>query len=136
MNLTAHVPAKHTTVVSVVGSLDGATYGELLVELQQRLAEGARYLVLDLSYCDYMSSAGLMTLTTVFKQMRDLSRNEADASWATKNMLERAGELGPARQLVLVNPSPDIERVLTLAGIEAYIPIYLNIELALAASRA
>lgn len=132
MTFTLQALDKHTTILHIHGSLDGATYGELLVEAQQILAQGVRYLVLELSDCDYMSSAGLMTLTSIFKQMRDLTRSESGASWATKNTLERAGELGPARQLALVNPCPEVERVITLAGMQSYIPIYVSTEQALA----
>lgn len=132
MNLTSEARPGHTMILHVEGDLDGATYGELLVETQQLLAYGVRYLVLDLTQCAYMSSAGLIVLTSIFKQMRDLTRNETGASWATKNALDRAGELGPARQLVLVNPSPPVERVITLAGMQSYIPIYASTELALA----
>lgn len=132
MTLTVNQNDNRVSVVRIQGSLDGATYGELLVEAQKLLAEGTRLLVLDFAACDYMSSAGLMVLTAIFKQMRDLTRNETGASWATKNAMERAGELGPARQLVIVNPCPPVERVLTLAGVQSYIPIYQDIAQALA----
>ena len=132
MKLTVQAHPKHAVVLQVDGSLDGATYGHLLMEAQQLLAEGTRLLVLDFARCDYMSSAGLMALTSIFKQMRELSRNEAEASWATKNVLERAGELGPARQLVIVSPCPPVERVLTLAGVQSYIPIHQDVAQALA----
>jgi anti-anti-sigma regulatory factor len=127
MNLTAQTQSKHATILHIEGSVDGETYGHLLVEAQQLLTRGVRTLVLELTHCDYMSSAGLMVLTTIFKQMRDLTRSESSASWTTKNTLERAGELGPARQLVLVNPNPSVERVLSLAGMQSFLPIYPNI---------
>lgn len=132
MNLTSQALDKHTTIVYVHGSLDGATYGELLVEAQQILAQGVRLMILELTDCDYMSSAGLMVLTGIFKQMRDLTRSESAASWATRNVLERAGELGAPRRLALVNPRPDVERVITLAGMQSYVPIYRTVAEAMA----
>lgn len=127
MNLVAEAPSKHARVLRVQGSVDGETFGRLLVEAQQLVMQGARCLVIDLSECEYMSSAGIMALTSVFKQLRELTRSEVNASWENKNVLERAGEVGPARQLVLVNPCPPVARVLNLAGVSAYIPIFPDV---------
>lgn len=132
MKLTVQTPAHGVTVLHVQGDVDGETYGQLLVEAQQLLAGGTRRLVIDLTECTYMSSAGLMAFTTLFKQMRDMNRNQADASWATKNVLDRAGELGAERELVLVNPAPSVRRVLDMAGVPAYISIYPDVEQAIA----
>lgn len=131
MKLTAEEAARDVTVLRVQGDVDGETYGALMIQAQQLVAGGTRRLVIDLTLCDYMSSAGLMVFTTIFKQMRDMNRNQADASWATKNVLDRAGEWGAERELVLVGPSPDVQRVLNMAGIPAYISIYPGVKQAL-----
>lgn len=133
MNLTARAHNPHVTLLHVQGNVDGETYGHLLVEAQQLLARGTRCLVLELSDCEYMSSAGLMALSSIFKQMRDLTRNESSASWVTQNTLDRAGELGPMRQLVLVAPCAEVLRVLNLAGMQAYLGIFPDVTSALEA---
>lgn len=132
MILTAQAHGKHAAVLYLQGDVDGETYGRLLVEAQQLVTRGARILLLELSQCEYMSSAGLVALTSIFKQMRDLSRSENSASWETKNTLERAGESGPPRQLALVNPRLAVQRTLTLSGMQAFLPIYPDIATAMA----
>ena len=131
MNLTARAYNKHATILHVQGNVDGETYGHLLVEAQQLVARGTRCLLLELSDCEYMSSAGLMALTSIFKQMRDLTRSEAALEWNAQNTMDRAGELGPARQLVLVAPCDDVQRVLNLAGMQSYLKIYPDLSQAL-----
>ncbi len=133
MNLVATPYDARATVLYVQGNVDGETYGHLMVEANALVTRGTRCLILELSACEYMSSAGLMALTSIFKQMRDLTRNEAGASWATRNTLERAGELGGARELVLVNPSSAVARVLDLAGIPSYLAMYPTLAQAIAA---
>ncbi len=136
MNLVVSSQNAQVTVLYVQGSVDGESYGQLFVEGSGLVTRGTRCLILELTECDYMSSAGLVALNSIFKQMRDLTRSETNASWATRNMLERAGELGPARQLVLVNPRSVVERVLSMAGFSSYVEIYPNLAQALAAYRA
>lgn len=132
MNLDVETPARGVTLLRVQGDVDGDSYGQLLVEAQQLIAGGARRLVIDLTECAYMSSAGVMAFTTIFKQMREMNRNRAGASWATQNVLDRAGEWGAERDLVLVNPSPAVRRVLDMAGIPAFVSIYATVDQALA----
>jgi anti-anti-sigma factor len=134
MKLSTETPSRHVGIVHVQGDVDGETYGQLLVEAEQQLARGTRVLLLNLTDCAYMSSAGVMALTSIFKQLRERARSEDAASWATKNTLERAGELGPPRQLALVNPCPSVARVLELAGLSAFIPVYRDLSDALTAN--
>ncbi len=134
MKLKTETPSRHISILRVQGDVDGETYGQLLVEAEQLLARGTRVLLLDLTDCAYMSSAGLMALTSIFKQLRERARSEESASWATKNTLARAGELGTPRQFALVNPCPSVERVLELAAMTSYIPIYRAVSDALAAT--
>ena len=131
MILTVEEVARGTTILRVQGDVDGETYGALLVQAQQLVSGGTRRLIVDLTRCDYMSSAGLMTFTAIYKQMRDLNRNQANASWATRNVLDRAGELGAERELVLAGPTLEVQRVLDMAGLTAYISIYPGVAQAL-----
>jgi anti-anti-sigma regulatory factor len=128
MRLAAAPHSKEVVVLEIEGSVDGDSYGQLLVEAQGHVARNVRVLAFDLSHCTYMSSAGIVVLTTLYKQMRELNRSEASASWATKNVLERAGELGPQREIVLVNPTPAVRQVLDMAGIPSYIPVYASVQ--------
>ena len=133
MNLTSEELPRQIAILHVRGSFDGATYGQVLVEGEHLIARGARVLILDLGECDYMSSAGLMVLTSLWKRLRDLQLAENDASWETKNVLERAGALGPRRQLMLAGPCPPVLRVLNMAGMTAFLEIYQDVPAALTA---
>lgn len=127
------VPEFFAAVLHVQGSVDGDTYGELLMEAQQLLIKGSRRLILDLQDCEYMSSAGIMALTSTLKKMREMQLAETGASWATKNVLDRAGALGPARELILTQPRAAVDRVLEMAGVNAYLRIFPDVSSALTA---
>jgi anti-anti-sigma factor len=57
-------------VVSVVGSVDALTAGEVTSFLGQQLSAGSIRLVLDLTKVDYVSSAGLRTILATLKEAR------------------------------------------------------------------
>ena len=53
------------TVLSVSGSIDSATYFDLLKEAEGLIKAGHANLVLDLSAVDFVSSGGLVALQTI-----------------------------------------------------------------------
>ena len=55
-------------VISVSGSLDGSTYQKAQEEIMKLVSPGC-CLVLDLSKCSYISSAGLRVLLMITKQL-------------------------------------------------------------------
>ena len=60
------------TVVSIDGSVDALTAGEVDAYLDRLVSEGLTQLVLDLSKVDYVSSAGLRSLLTTLKSARQV----------------------------------------------------------------
>lgn len=59
-----------TAVVSIAGSIDSLTAGEVTSFLSEQIGAGYRQLVADLSQVDFMSSAGLRAILTILKQSR------------------------------------------------------------------
>ena len=60
----------HTTLVSVSGSMDALTAGEVARFLSAQIDGGHTQLVADLSQVDFMSSAGLRAILAALKQTR------------------------------------------------------------------
>jgi anti-anti-sigma factor len=61
---------EQVTVVSVVGSIDALTAGEVTEFLSQQVSQGEINLVVDLAKVDYVSSAGLRTILATLKEAR------------------------------------------------------------------
>jgi anti-sigma B factor antagonist len=58
------------TVVTVAGSIDALTAGEVTSYLEGQVSQGATRLVADLSKVDYVSSSGLRSFLSVVKAAR------------------------------------------------------------------
>ena len=135
MELKAERPASApaAAVIYVSGNLDGSNYQELIQQGQTLYADGARFLVIELSQCNYMSSSGLVALTALAKLLHGDALPSMENGWAALKGMESTHVQSDKPQILLVNPTPRVDRVLDLAGLKALLPIYSDVSGALAA---
>lgn len=62
---------KHVDIVSVDGRVDSATAPELDTALKGLIEKNRRKIVIDLSKCGYVSSAGLRAMLSALKQVKN-----------------------------------------------------------------
>jgi anti-anti-sigma factor len=93
------LPGDEESVVQVVGEIDLSTRNELAAALAEASADGSR-LAVDLSHATFIDSTGLTVLVNVWR-----SRREAGLD------------------LVLREPSPEVMRILNMAGLAQVFPI-------------
>ena len=105
------------TVMQVQGKVDSATYQEFTAAARQAVLEGAQYLLVDLSACEYMSSAGIRSLNEIFLLFRKSFADEKDAR---------------SQHLKLLNPNDELREVLAISGVDAFFEIHNNFETAAA----
>jgi anti-sigma B factor antagonist len=98
-----------TTVVRIIGSVDGLTADTLMATLQQQIDAGNTRLVADLSGVNYTSSAGLRALLATVKQARSAGGD-----------FRLAGVL------------PPVQKVLEMSGFTSIIKLYADVDLAVA----
>ncbi|HEX7973825.1 MAG TPA: STAS domain-containing protein [Anaerolineales bacterium] len=92
-------------VVSITGSVDALTSGELTKFMLEQIQSGQRQLVADLSQVEFMSSAGLRAILAAFKESR-----------------QQGGDLR------LANAQPGVQKLLKLAGFTNIIRIYPTVQ--------
>lgn len=100
--LDIHVTKQQqVTLVVVNGRVDSLNAGELGLSLSSAIDDGSTQIVLDLSQVAYMSSAGLRELVSAFKKVRRISGD-----------------------LRLAQPSPRVQEVLEMAGLDTIFQIF------------
>jgi len=97
------------TVVSISGSVDGLTAGDLAGALEQQVRSGRTRLVADFEGVEYTSSAGLRALLATMKEAR-----------------MKGGDF----RLAAVRP--DVHRVLELSGFTSILKLYADVDAAVA----
>lgn len=91
----------HVTLVEVNGRVDSMNAGDLGAALSSAIDAGSKQIVLDLSQVSYMSSAGLRELVSAFKKARRVNGD-----------------------LRIAQPSPRVQEVLEMAGLDTIFQIY------------
>jgi anti-anti-sigma factor len=99
----------NVTVVSIDGTVDGATAGALVSSLREQVAGGRVHLVGNLAGVDYTSSAGLRALLETVKETRT-----------------HGGDL----RLAAVRP--EVLRVLELSGFTSILQVFPDVDAAVA----
>jgi anti-anti-sigma factor len=94
-------------VLELEGLLNLGTAEELDKQIKQAHAIGARYFLLDLAGLVSLTSAGLRVILMAIKMLG--SPDGAKSPY-----------------LKLANPSPDISKVLAIAGFESFVEIFSN----------
>lgn len=108
------------TILHLNGHLHGSTEAELLDRARQALEDGSKYLLLDLSGVEVLTSAGLRAIHNIF----NLFTPQDDRA-----VINQHGE-EPYKSpyFKLVCPNPNVYYVLNIAGFLQNILIYNNME--------
>jgi hypothetical protein len=108
------------TVLHLSGHLHGSTERELLDRARQAQEDGSKYLLLDLSRVDVLTSAGLRAIHNIF----NLFTPQED-----RNLIRQHGaEPYKSPYFKLACPNPNIYYVLNIAGFLQNILIYNDID--------
>ena len=122
----ARVPV---TILDVAGDIDSFTYDALLSQARQLIADGARYMILDLADVPYVSSAGLRTIYTIFLDLRAVHPEEN----LSEAEIEKAARAGTYKSpyLKLLNVSDGVQGVFQMGGFDRYIETYNDLKTAI-----
>lgn len=125
--------APSIAILQVAGNVDGSNYQELIKQGQELYDMGVRQIALELSQCAYMSSSGLVALNSIAKLLRGEQMPNMENGWAVLKTMDDGRAATGKAQLVLINPTARVERVLDLAGLKTMLPIYPDTASAVAA---
>jgi anti-anti-sigma factor len=103
------------TIFKLNGLLNLGTTSKLDNKAKEEYDAGMRYLLIDLSELDSITSAGLRSIHAIYKMLH------------SKSPVSKEGEdVKKSEYLKLLNPQPQINRVLNIAGFDLFIEIFDN----------
>lgn len=120
IDVTKSEGEKPVAILHLSGHLHGETEGQLLDRVRQLHEEGARYLLLDLSGLDILTSAGLRAIHNIFNLFTPKQDVEV--------IRQHREELYKSPYFKMVCPNPNIYYVLNIAGFLQNILIYNDME--------
>ena len=103
------------TIFKLNGLLNLGTTSKLDKKAKEEYDAGMRYLLINLSELDSITSAGLRSIHAIYKMLH------------SKSPASKEGEdVKKSEYLKLLNPQPQINRVLNIAGFDLFIEIFDN----------
>ena len=116
------------TVFDIRGEITADTAARLLEEADRAIAGGTQNLVLDLTNVPYIGSFGLRALNDVLKR---LHQGAPDQSEEQLRQALRDGRF-KSTHLKLVNPNPQVMKVLQTTGFDMLLEVYPTVKKAIA----
>lgn len=120
------------TVLHVIGDLDGSNYEQLIQVAQQEYAAGARDFLIDLGETSYISSAGLVALHTIVNLARGVQAMDTGSGWEALHAIGREEGKSQEVHVKLLNPQPRVSKVLEIAGMKTFLPVFKDLAAAVA----
>jgi anti-anti-sigma regulatory factor len=118
-------------VLRPVGALDRSNFAELSAQAWAARDAGARYLIVDMSDVERVSTAGLVGLHAVALIAQGAAPRDHEAGWASIRAL--AEECCPIQPLALVNPRALVRQTLARVPFANFLVIHADLDAALAA---
>jgi anti-anti-sigma regulatory factor len=122
---------KPVAVIHLEGELDHENYEELIATAREVRDSGVVRLVLDLADLSYMGSSGIFALRSIAVIVGANEPPDPDSGWgAVKEQAPSTEERGAVK---LLNPQPQVDRVLSRTGLKPWFPTFNDRAEALAA---
>lgn len=117
------------TIISLDGRLDGQNYQQLITKGQELYDEGVRDVLLDLTNLSYISSAGMVAFHNIALLLRGETPPSTDQGWSTYRSMGRGNGEGDLQEhFKLLNPQPEVERILDMVGFNTIFEIFTDMD--------
>lgn len=117
------------TIISLDGRLDGQNYHELIAKGQELYDSGVRDMLLDLTNLSYISSAGMVAFHNLALLLRGETPPSTDQGWSTYRSMGRGSvEGGLQDHFKLLNPQPEVNRILDMVGFNTIFEIFTDVD--------
>jgi anti-anti-sigma factor len=115
------------TVLHLEGSLGAESEAQLTGRAKSEQQAGMRNAILDLSKVDFMSSAGLRGIHTIYSMLRNANTGESDE--AVQEGIAAGTYKSP--HLKLASANDKVREVLTMTGYDMFLEMHKDVEAAL-----
>ena len=120
------------TALQPHGDLDASNFRGLIARAEEVYDTGGRDILLDLSDTPYLSSSGLVALHSIAVMLRGEKPPDLESGWGTFRSIDRDKDLGLQQHFKLLNPQPDVDKVLEMAGFKRFLEVFTDLDAAVA----
>ena len=110
------------TIMHVNGNIDAQTYEQFQSKADELIQGGARYLLVDLSHCAFVSSAGLRALNNIFNALRQKDTDHTRSEEEIRRGISAGTYKSP--NLKLLKLSKETKTAFELSGFDMFIDTF------------
>jgi len=118
------------TVVEVSGNIDSSSYEAFQSSVNEAIDNGARFILLDLTQAEYISSAGFRAFNNIFNKLRALHPDTNLSEEDVKKGISAGTYKSP--HLKLLGLSDNTRTTFELAGFDMFIETFTDKKTAIA----
>lgn len=118
-------------VMRLEGELDQSNYLDVITRARELGEAGTRGIVLDLDGLTYMGSSGIFALRSIALVLSGEEPPDPEAGWGAVHELE--GRSADTTRVKILNPQPNVDRVLERTGMKRYFETFTDRAAAVAA---
>ena len=112
------------TILRLDGDLDASSYEELIDAGRSSVADGARYILIDMRRVPFMGSSGLVAIHSIVLMLAGEQPPDPEGGWDAHHQLSQSAEAGMQDRVRLLGPVPAVQRVLERTGMTRFIAVY------------
>lgn len=120
------------TILQTQGDLDASSFQSLIAKGHEVYAAGGRDILLDMSGTPFMSSSGLVALHSLALLVRGEELPNMESGWDVFHDIDRERDSGLQKHFKIVNPQPQVGRVLEMSGLTQFFEIQTDLDTAIA----
>lgn len=120
------------TILKLSGDLDGSNYQAVIAKGKEIQANGAQYLLLDMSEVPFMGSAGLVALHSIALAMQGKASPNPEQGWSALHTIGLDVTQGKQPYVKIYNPQASVRRSLERTGMTDFFEVHDTLEAALA----
>lgn len=118
-------------VMGLHGKMDASNFESVIDKAKEIYAAGVRYLLLDMSELDFMSSSGLVAVHSIALLMRGDQPHDLEDGWEVFRAIDRDRDAGIQTHLKLLNPQPKVTLTLEKTGMDKFFEIHTDRQVAI-----
>jgi anti-anti-sigma regulatory factor len=119
-------------ILTLHGPLDASNFEAVIARVRELYQSGSRYLLLDLSDVPFMGSSGVVAINSIALLMRNQEPPNPEHGWQAFHTLGEERDNNIEQFVKLLDPQPKVSRTLEMTGIDAFLEIYTDREVAIA----
>lgn len=120
------------TILGLHGELDASNYQDVIAKAREFYNAGARHILLDMSDVPFMASSGLVALHSTAVLLRGEEPPDPESGWGAFHAIDRDRDAGLQQHIKLLNPQPEVDRVLEMSGLKEFFEVHTDQETAIA----